>query len=40
MTRTIEALVEEQARRWQLVRNERHEDVRRPVKSEGQPAWG
>jgi cytidylate kinase len=31
MTRSIEALVEEQARRWQLVRNERHEEVRRPV---------
>lgn len=31
MTRTIEALVEAQARRWQLVRSERHEDVRRPV---------
>jgi cytidylate kinase len=31
MTRSIEALVEEQALRWQLVRNERHEEVRRPV---------
>jgi cytidylate kinase len=31
MTRSIEALVEEQAHRWQLVRSERHEEVRRPV---------
>jgi cytidylate kinase len=31
MTRTIEALVEEQARRWQLVRQERHAEARRPV---------
>ena len=31
MTRSIEALVEEQARRWQLVRQERHEEPRRPV---------
>jgi cytidylate kinase len=31
MTRSIEALVDEQARRWQLVRQERHEEVRRPV---------
>ena len=31
MTRTIEAMVDEQARRWQLVRRERHEDERRPV---------
>lgn len=31
MTRTIEAMVDEQARRWQLVRSERHEEERRPV---------
>lgn len=31
MTRTIEAMVDEQARRWQLVRSERHEDEHRPV---------
>jgi cytidylate kinase len=31
MTRSIEALVEEQAHRWQLVRSERHDEVRRPV---------
>jgi cytidylate kinase len=31
MTRTIEAIVEEQARRWQLARVERHEEPRRPV---------
>jgi len=31
MTRSIEALVDEQARRWQLVRQERREEVRRPV---------
>jgi cytidylate kinase len=31
MTRSIEALVDEQARRWQLLRTERHEEVRRPV---------
>jgi cytidylate kinase len=31
MTRSIEAMVEEQARRWQLVRSDRREDVRRPV---------
>jgi cytidylate kinase len=31
MTRTIEAMVDEQARRWQLVRSERHEDQHRPV---------
>ena len=31
MTRTIEAMVDEQARRWQLVRSERHEDAHRPV---------
>lgn len=31
MTRSIEALVDEQARRWQLVRSERHEEARRPV---------
>jgi cytidylate kinase len=31
MTRSIEALVDEQARRWQLVRQERREEVLRPV---------
>lgn len=31
MTRSIEALVDEQARRWQLVRRERSEEQRRPV---------
>jgi cytidylate kinase len=31
MTRSIEALVDEQARRWQLVRQERKEEARRPV---------
>ena len=31
MTRSIEALVEEQAHRWQLVRAERREEPRRPV---------
>ena len=31
MTRSIEAMVEEQAHRWQLVRSERREEVRRPV---------
>ena len=31
MTRSIEALVDEQARRWQLVRQERHEEAARPV---------
>jgi cytidylate kinase len=31
MTRSIEALVDEQARRWQLVRQERREQTRRPV---------
>jgi cytidylate kinase len=31
MTRSIEALVEEQAHRWQLVRGERHEEQRGPV---------
>jgi cytidylate kinase len=31
MTRSIEALVDEQARRWQLVRQERREEALRPV---------
>ena len=31
MTRTIEAIVEEQAHRWQLRREERHPESRRPV---------
>ena len=31
MTRSIEALVDEQARRWQLVRHERQEEARGPV---------
>jgi cytidylate kinase len=31
MTRSIEALVDEQARRWQLVRQERREEMLRPV---------
>jgi cytidylate kinase len=31
MTRSIEAMVDEQARRWQLVRSERREEHRRPV---------
>ena len=31
MTRSIEAMVDEQARRWQLVRRERREALRRPV---------
>ena len=31
MTRTIEAIVEEQAHRWQLRREERHAESRRPV---------
>jgi cytidylate kinase len=31
MTRSIEALVDEQARRWQLVRQERRQEPRRPV---------
>jgi hypothetical protein len=31
MTRSIEALVDEQARRWQLVRQERKEEARRPI---------
>jgi hypothetical protein len=31
MTRTIEAIVEEQAHRWQLRREERHAEPRRPV---------
>jgi cytidylate kinase len=31
MTRSIEALVDEQARRWQLVRHERRGEPRRPV---------
>ena len=31
MTRSIEALVDEQARRWQLVRRERSEEQHRPV---------
>lgn len=31
MARTVEALVEEQARRWQLFRTERREEARRPV---------
>ena len=31
MTRSIEALVDEQARRWQLFRSERHEEPARPV---------
>ena len=31
MTRSIEAMVDEQARRWQLVRNERREEAARPV---------
>ena len=31
MTRSIEAMVDQQARRWQLVRNERREEAARPV---------
>ncbi len=31
MTRSVEALVDEQARRWALMRKERRHDVRRPV---------
>jgi cytidylate kinase len=31
MTRTIEAIVEEQAHRWQLRREDRHAEARRPV---------
>jgi Cytidylate kinase-like family len=31
MTRSVEALVEAQARKWQMVRSERREDPRRPV---------
>jgi len=31
LARSIEALVDEQARRWQLVRSEQREDARRPV---------
>ena len=31
MARSLEALVEQQARRWQLVREERRDEVRKPV---------